>query len=566
MGLFQNLLVDEGSISSRAEFKYAMLRGQFACIICAVAIFYSILDTFNGVSVFIPWYSILAGLAIVSLLLNRNKFYLAATILQLALLNTLIYLFADVDHPFGGVFFFFMTCSITALILLSNYNRILSILFAMLPILLGFLAFNFDSNIIPTPTYEDGMVRINFVVNLTIGILSNVFVVYFLINRNTEAEESLRNNEQRLLKTSAELKISEERFAMALQGTRAGIYEWTLKNNSVYVSSHWKKLLGFGEHELNDLTLEKFLSFVHPDDASRTSHAIEAHLKDHQPYQNELRIRTKNGIYKWFQDSGVSKQDEQGNTAVVIGSVIDIDERKSAEKELALRNTQLAKTNEELDRFVYSASHDMRAPLSSLLGLIHLSEKTDRPEEIGTLLQMMKERIKTMEGFIKEVTDYSRNTRLDLNSTEILLHDLVHGVIQNLAYPVVNKKVRIEIAIAKDLMIKTDVSRLKVIINNLLSNAYKYHLFDNPGPFIKISAKKNTEDVMIMVTDNGQGIAPEHHLRIFDMFYRASESSEGSGLGLYIVKETLDKLNGSISVRSVLGEGTEFTVTLPKEL
>jgi light-regulated signal transduction histidine kinase (bacteriophytochrome) len=85
----------------------------------------------------------------------------------------------------------------------------------------------------------------------------------------------------------------------------------------------------------------------------------------------------------------------------VIGSIIDIDERKKAENELAIKNFQLAKTNEELDRFVYSASHDMRAPLSSLLGLIHLSEKTDRPEEIGTLLQMMKDRIKTMEGFYK---------------------------------------------------------------------------------------------------------------------------------------------------------------------
>jgi PAS domain S-box-containing protein len=566
MSLFRNLLVGKESIPSRAEFKYAMLRGQFACIICVIAVFYVLLDTFNGVSVFIPWYSLLGGLAIISLLLNRNRFYLAATILQLALLNVLIFIFADVDHPFGGVFFFFMTCSITALILLSHYNRQLSIAFALLPIVLGYIAFNADLNIIPTPSYEDGMVRINFISNFIIGILSNVFVVYFLIQRNAEAEKSLRDNEHRLLKTSAELKLSEERFAMALQGTRAGIYEWTIKNNSVYVSPYWKKLLGFMEDELGDLTVEKFLSFIHPDDTMRTSHSIEEHLKNHQPYQNELRIRTKSGVYKWFVDSGVSKEDDKGNTSVVIGSIIDIDERKNAEKELALKNAQLAKTNEELDRFVYSASHDMRAPLSSLLGLIHLSEMTDKPEEIGTFLQMMKERIKTMEGFIKEVTDYSRNTRLDLNVTDILLHHLVYEVTQNLAYSVVNKKVRIEIEIAKDLMIKSDVSRLKVIINNLLSNAYKYHRFEKTDPFIKVSAKRNTEEVMIMVSDNGQGIAPEHHVRIFEMFYRASESSEGSGLGLYIVKETLDKLNGSISVRSVKDEGTEFTVTLPAEL
>ncbi len=563
MGLFRNILVGNESIPSRAEFKYAMLRGQFACIICAVAVFYMILDTFNGVAVFIPWYSLLAGLAIISLLLNRNKFYLTATILQLALLSTLIFLFADVDHPLGGVFFFFMTCSITALILLSNYSRLLSILFALLPIILGYIAFNYDLNIIPTPSYEPHMVRINFIANLTIGILSNVFVVYFLINRNYEAEKSLRDNERTLLKTSAELKISEERFAMALQGTRAGIYEWMVKTNSVYVSAHWKKILGFEEHELNDLTVEKFLSFIHPDDIARTSRAIEEHLKNRQPYQNELRIKIKSGVYKWVLDSGVSKHDEEGNTSVVIGSIIDIDERKNAEAQVALKNIQLAKTNEELDRFVYSASHDMRAPLSSLLGLIHLSEKTDNPEERGTLLQMMKDRIKTMEGFIKEVTDYSRNTRLDLASIDISLFDLVSEVVNNLAYSIVNKKVRIDIVIDKKIVLETDVNRLKVVINNLLSNAYKYHQFDKNDPFIRIAASEKGNTILMTVEDNGQGIAPEHHLRIFEMFYRASESSEGSGLGLYIVKETLDKLNGSISVRSTPGEGAEFIVTLP---
>lgn len=566
MGLFRNLLVGKESIPSRAEFKYAMLRGQFACIICSVAVFYSVLDTINDISAFLPWYSLLAALAIISLLFNRNRFYLAATILQLALLNTLIFFFADVDHPYGGVFFFFMTCSITALILLSNYSRLLSIVFALLPIALGYIAFAYDLNIIPTPSYEEGVVRINFISNLIIGILSNVFVVYFLIQRNTEAEKSLSDNEQRLLKTSADLKVSQERFAMALQGTRAGIYEWTVKNNTAYVSLHWKNLLGFGEHELNDLTVEKFLSFIHPDDLVRTSRFIEEHLKHHQPYQNELRIKTKSGAYKWFLDSGVSKQDEEGNTSVVIGSIIDIDERKSAEEEIALKNLQLAKTNEELDRFVYSASHDMRAPLSSLLGLIHLSEKTDKPEEIGTLLQMMRDRIKTMEGFIKEVTDYSRNTRLDLAPTQVSLYSLVNEVVTNLAYSTVNKKVRIDIAIDKNIILETDINRLKVVINNLLSNAYKYHQFEKADPYIQIAAHEKAHTILMTVTDNGQGIAPEHHLRIFEMFYRASEGSDGSGLGLYIVKETLDKLNGSISVQSTPGEGTEFTVTLPAVL
>jgi len=563
MNFFRNLLVGKENIPSLKEYKYAMLRGLFACLICFVALFYTILDSINGVLVFLPWYALLAGLTIISLILNREKHYTAATILQIVLLNSLIFLFADVDHPYGGVFFFFMTSSVTGLILFNYYHRLTSLIFALLPIALGIIAYTTDLNIIPPPIYEESMIRINFIANMTLGILSNVFVVYFLLNRNYETEKSLRDSEKHLIKTSADLKVSEERFSMALKGTRAGIYEWKVKSQSIYVSPYWKSLLGYENHELSELTFELYLSFIHPEDIARTTHTIESHLADHLPYQNELRVRTKSGPYKWFLDSGISKLDEEGNTSLVIGSIIDIDERKKAEEELALKNYQLAKTNEELDRFVYSASHDMRAPLSSLLGLIHLSEKTDRPEEVSIYLQMMKDRIKTMEGFIKEVTDYSRNTRLDLIPIQVSLHDFVQEVVQNLAYAIVNKKVRIEIDIDAKLMIITDASRLKVVINNLLSNAYKYHNFEQPDPYILVSAIKRGEIILITVKDNGRGIAVEHHTRIFEMFYRASENSEGSGLGLYIVKETLDKLRGNISVSSSEDNGAEFTVTLP---
>ncbi|MBX2899601.1 MAG: PAS domain-containing sensor histidine kinase [Cyclobacteriaceae bacterium] len=558
MASFRDFLVGKTDIPSRTDFKYAMLRSQFAAITLFVAAFYIVLDTINGVRVFIPFYLVLAAGGLVSFLLNRYRFFVAASITQMLLINGLVLIFSDVDHPYGGVYFYFLTCSAAGLILFSYYNRALSIVFALLPLVLGLVAFYSDLNVIPAPSYEPHMVEINFVSNLVIGILANGFVVYFLINRNREIEQSL-------LETSHDLKKSEERFLMALHGTKAGVYEWRMAENSIYVSTDWKLLLGYEAHELNYLTREDFLPWVYEEDRIRTRELIAANLAAQTPYQNQFRLRTKSGEYKWFQDSGVFKKDETGNV-ILVGTLIDIDSRKRAEEELALKNQQLAKTNEELDRFVYSASHDMRAPLSSLLGLIHLSEKTDRPEEVGLFLQMMKDRIKTMEGFIKEVTDYSRNTRLDLLPTPIKLATLAHEVVQTLAYSVVNKKVRIEVQIDPALEISTDPSRLKVVINNLVSNAYKYHRFDQPDPFILIDALKKADHVLLSIKDNGKGIGPEHHTRIFDMFYRASESSEGSGLGLYIVKETLDKLEGSISVQSTVGVGSEFLVTLPLSL
>jgi len=558
-----NLLLGRAYIKSRREYKYAMLRGEFGLIVIGVSIFYSILDTFNGVSHFIPWYSVLALVGFISIVLNRYKYYNLSSVLLLLLTNLLVYFFADVDHPHGGVYFFFTACSMAALILFSYYNRYLGVAFAFLPLCAGYLAFSTDLNILPGPVMEYNLIRINFIVNYLLGMLTSIFIVYFLIIRNLESERSLQKSEQHLITLSEDLKVSEERFAMALSGTRAGIYEWKLKSNCIYVSGYWKNLLGYEDTELNDLSIEQFLSFIHPEDIARTSQSIEAHLQSHQPYQNELRIRGKKGEYKWFLDSGVSKLDNDGKASVVIGSIIDINERKNAEKELAVKNLQLAKTNEELDRFVYSASHDMRAPLTSMMGLINLSERANPSEEMKSYLEWMTRCIATMEGFIKEVTDYSRNARLDFSLTELRLYDFISETTKNLAYTVIDKKIRAEINVSKDLVVKTDSGRLKIVLNNLISNAYKYHRYDQSDPYIRIDAERKEDNVIICITDNGSGIPEKHLPKIFDMFYRASENSQGSGLGLYIVKEALQKLGGTVSVESEFNKGSTFTISIP---
>ena len=128
-----------------------MLRGEFGLIVIGVSIFYSILDTFNGVTHFIPWYGLLGSIGFISLVLNRNKHYNLSTVLLLLLTNLLVYFFADVDHPHGGVYFFFTACSMAALILFSYYNRYLGIAFALLPLFSGYMAFSTDMNIIAAP-------------------------------------------------------------------------------------------------------------------------------------------------------------------------------------------------------------------------------------------------------------------------------------------------------------------------------------------------------------------------------------------------------------------------------
>ncbi len=239
-------------------------------------------------------------------------------------------------------------------------------------------------------------------------------------------------------------------------------------------------------------------------------------------------------------------------------------ENAVTENKMIQNHQELKKANEELDRFVYSASHDMRAPLSSLLGLINVAEKTQSPEEKTVCLRMMHERIGVMENFIKEVTDYSRNVRLPVKHVAVNVVRAINASLKELSFLAEREKTTIHVEVDANLTVTTDESRFAVVLNNLIANAIRYYDRSKPTPFITIRAGENPQQFWLSVEDNGMGINSEYIPHIFDMFYRATTIGEGSGLGLYIVQETVQKLGGAISVQSEEGKGTTFTLALPK--
>lgn len=239
--------------------------------------------------------------------------------------------------------------------------------------------------------------------------------------------------------------------------------------------------------------------------------------------------------------------------------------RRNEESESSLMQQQqnLEKINRELDRFVYSASHDMRAPLTTMVGLLNLARRTNDPAEIAELHQMMLDRIKTMDGFIKEITDYSRNTRLDLKLVCVNVRSLLQEICKSFDVLANEAGISFSMNVPEELEIITDKDRLSVIINNLISNSIKYYDVRKQDRYIAVSARARGAECVITIEDNGIGIMPEYQDRIFDMFFRASEKSVGSGLGLYIARETVQKLHGAIVCDSVEGARTTFEVTVP---
>lgn len=231
--------------------------------------------------------------------------------------------------------------------------------------------------------------------------------------------------------------------------------------------------------------------------------------------------------------------------------------------QLQEKNNELEKINFELDRFVYSASHDLRSPLTSILGLLNILREEVKDAGTTQLVGMMEESILKLDNTIRDIVAYSRNNRTDVVFEPVHLRSLVEEIANNLRYLENGEfKIQEQITVTDEMVFLCDRNRLQIILNNLLANAIRYR---HPArkPEIKVSSTLNGQFVEIAVSDNGLGINEQHIGKIFEMFYRTSDTSAGSGLGLYIVKETIKKLNGSIEVESRVNEGSIFSFQLP---
>lgn len=249
--------------------------------------------------------------------------------------------------------------------------------------------------------------------------------------------------------------------------------------------------------------------------------------------------------------------------AILMVALLLLSVNQYSERKVNQQNELLKKANTELDRFVYSASHDLRAPLSSVLGLIGLADQCSDVKDVQYYLGLMRGRIHTLENFIQDVTDFSRNSRLTVEKKHVALAPLVLDVWEGLRFVAGADAIRFKMDVDTNLTFYTDASRIRIVLGNLLSNAIRYHDFNHVAPYVSVSARYDQHALYLEVEDNGQGIAPEYQARIFEMFYRANENSKGSGLGLYIVSEVLAKIGGTISVESTLGKGSLFTVRIP---
>jgi signal transduction histidine kinase len=243
-------------------------------------------------------------------------------------------------------------------------------------------------------------------------------------------------------------------------------------------------------------------------------------------------------------------------------------EIKRKSKQLRQRNKQLQKLNKEQDHFLYSTAHDLRSPLTSLSGLVNLMRIENKNPDLVHYFDKMDKSIIRQEDFIEQIASFSKNKILKINPEPLDLHQMVNETFEHHLYMAGADRIRKEIILfnEKNLNFYSDYNRVLILLNNLISNGIRYADQTKPKSFIRAEIIIRKTEATLKFIDNGIGISADHLDNIFDMFYRAHDDSKGTGLGLFILQKTIRKMNGTVKVESVFGEGTVFTLTIPNLL
>ncbi|HEY5919058.1 MAG TPA: two-component regulator propeller domain-containing protein [Chryseolinea sp.] len=235
-------------------------------------------------------------------------------------------------------------------------------------------------------------------------------------------------------------------------------------------------------------------------------------------------------------------------------------------EELQRTIKDLNKTVFELDRFVYSASHDLSAPLKSIRGLVELINIEKDPVTVLQYSTHIKNTVLKLETVIRSMVDYARNTHALVKAEKFCLKEIIDEVVSEVSFWPEAANIRYINLVPEDITIMSDKARIKIVLLNLVTNAIKYSDRNKESSWLRFEYTSIENGCQLTVTDNGIGIRKEYLDKIFKMYFRATETSKGSGLGLFIVSEVIDKIGGNISVESEFGVQTKFEVLIPDKM
>jgi PAS domain S-box-containing protein len=370
--------------------------------------------------------------------------------------------------------------------------------------------------------------------------------------------------EETLQQSERKLKKSEEKFRTVLDNSQDFIYQINLKTGCYeYVSPSVKEILGYSIEEFTVMDYNTALLMVHPDDLDIVAMGL-ASLNNTGQAKSEYRLLAKSGDYRWVSNHMSLLRDEEGNPLYRCGNLRDITEYKHALEVLIDNEIKLKELITTKDKFFNIIAHDLKNPFTSLIGSSELLiENIDkmRLEQVKTLAYILHASSKNGYGILLNLLDWSRSQTgmLKINPEKINLHKLVDEQILELDHISSNKEIKVISLVEEDIFLTSDKNIISTILRNLISNSLK---FSNRKGSITIRDSIEESRYIISVQDNGIGISPENLVNIFKLENKLStpgtENEQGTGLGLKLCKELIEKIGGEIWVESIENKGSIF--------
>lgn len=436
-------------------------------------------------------------------------------------------------------------------IILSDYS---------LPSFTGLEAFEIKQSICPQIPFVivSGTVGEENAVELIKKGVTDYAVKEKLVSLPGKIIRALKESREKLDKAEAEKNLieSEKRLAEAEAIAHLGSWEVDLFTKNEFWSLEVYRILGFNPSEIKP-SREIFLRCIHPDDLEIVQNKISESENNVSPFSYSARIIRKDGSLRNIFSTGKFVTDQNGRPVREIGILQDVTDTKKMENDLKA-------LNKELETFIYRASHDLRGPLTSIIGLtlVSKSEVTDKLAiKYLTMIESSAQKLDTtLISLVQSMT--LRDMVVDLK--EINFNDLLNDTLSQLKFHEGFSKIKINITNNVIDPFKSNKLILGSVFQNFIQNSIKYQNCHNGPSYLNINISNKEDGVEIVFEDNGIGIEDFMQDKIFDMYFRGTTSVSGTGLGLYIVKIGIEKLKGTIKLKSTKDIGSTFTIYLPK--
>lgn len=361
------------------------------------------------------------------------------------------------------------------------------------------------------------------------------------------------------------LKDSEERFARVIEGSNDGIWDWDFKNDTAWWNQRYSEIMGVDIPEA-ERGFRSISKYIHADDQQLIPEALKAHLERGEKFRVEYRIIHPSGEIRYILGKGKAVLDEQDKITRLSGTITDFTERRQAEEDLKSKNEQLTRINNDLDNFIYTASHDLKAPILNIEGLVNLLKKSFSPEaqnaeRVESLMGMIHTSIDRFKETIKDLSEVAKvQSNAEEEVFEVRFEEILEEVRFNIKSLIDESDANIQTEFSQASSIYYSKKNLRSIMYNLVSNAIKYRSPDRPLQINITTSRPDDEHLLLSVQDNGLGIKEKDKAKVFMMFKRLHQHVEGTGIGMAIVKKIIDNSGGRIELESKEGKGSLFKI------